>query len=130
VPRASKLSPKKDGDWSGPFLAYLRDTANVRGSAKAAGVTRQTAYARREKDPEFAAGWADAIEDAIEDLERVAQERARSVSDTLLIFLLKAHRPERYRESVRLTGGGKDGALVIELAGDATMSDLMPRGAP
>ena len=34
-------------------------------------------------------------------LHAIAMERARKQSDTMLIFLLKAHRPAVYRETVR-----------------------------
>jgi len=46
-------------------------------------------------------------------------------SDVLLIFLLKAHRPELYRESLKLLGGGQGGEIVIvRLGGGASMEDL------
>ena len=40
--------------------------------------------------------------DALDILEAVAVQRAITISDTLLIFLLKSHRPEVYRETVTL----------------------------
>ena len=74
---------------------------NVALAAQGAGVTRMSAYRERKRNPEFAAAWEDAREAAAERLEAAAYERARNVSDTLLIFLLKSHKPERYRESVQ-----------------------------
>jgi hypothetical protein len=79
-------------------LSVLRDTCNVRASCHAAGISRQAAYDYRDKDKAFRKQWADAIEDGIEVLEAAARQRAMSISDTLLIFLLKAHRPEVYRD--------------------------------
>lgn len=108
-------TPKKaagDGDWQPVFLKVLSTTANVRASCKAAGIVRTYAYAAREADPDFAAAWNNALEDATDDLEEVARRRAKRVSDTLLIFLLKAHRPEKFRETVRNEHVGKDGGAL------------------
>src|SRR3546814_693854 len=73
--------------------------------------------------PGFAAEWADALEAAIDALDAEARRRAldgvevphfhqgrvagtvRKYSDSLLMFLLRAHRPDRYRE--RPAGGSE-----------------------
>jgi len=96
------LTPKKGsarprtGDWRLAFLATLGITANVAGACGAAGVSRQAAYAARARHAGFRAAWDDALAHAVDTLEAVAWERARTSSDTLLIFLLKAHRRELY----------------------------------
>ena len=106
------LTPKKDQEieladpsperaWFPLFLASLRNSGNVRAACKAAGISRETAYDNRRSNAVFAQAWAEAIEDACDLLEAAAWVRARSTSDTLLIFLLKAHRPEKYRETTR-----------------------------
>jgi hypothetical protein len=102
--RSADAAPQRTRrrDWSARFLEVLRSTCNVRLSADAAGIDRDTAYRRRGRDPRFAARWAQAEQDGIDVLEAEARRRALSVSDTLLIFLLKAPRPERYRESIRI----------------------------
>ena len=97
-----KLSPKKADEWRPVFLEVLRNSANVRAACQKAGITRQAAYKSRAASDEFRAEWDVAIEDAIDVLEAVAQDRARKSSDTLLIFLLKAHRPAKYRETTRV----------------------------
>jgi hypothetical protein len=84
--------------WVPAFIATLRNTCNVRASCQAAGIARSKAYDHRDADKAFAKEWADAIEDGIEVLEAAARQRALGTSDTLMIFLLKAHRPEVYRE--------------------------------
>lgn len=71
---------------------------NVALAAQGAGINRATAYKERDKSPEFAKAWDDAKAAAIERLEAAAFERARSASDTLLIFLLKSHKAEIYRD--------------------------------
>ncbi len=87
-------------DWTPRFLELIRGTGNVRLAADGAGVDRTTPYARAARDPRFAEAWARAEQDAIDVLEAEARRRALSASDALLMFLLRAHRPERYRESV------------------------------
>ncbi len=102
----SQLTPKKG--WEVRFLAILRDSCNVRLACHGAGITRQCAYKRRGKSPAFAAAWAEAEDESVELLEAKARSRAMEQSDTLMIFLLKAHRPKKYRENyqVDLTSGG------------------------
>jgi hypothetical protein len=111
----SKPTPKKprvkpthppttgDGDWGPAFLACLRNSANVRESCKKAKIDRPTAYRRKANDPDFARQWQDAMDDATDDLEKAARARAKKNSDTLLIFLLKCHRPEVYRDRMEFT---------------------------
>ena len=100
--RLRKLTPKKGsagprtGDWRVVFLATLGLTANVAGACRAAGVSRQAAYAARARHADFRERWDGDLQDALDMLEAVAWERARTSSDTLLIFLLKAHRRELY----------------------------------
>jgi hypothetical protein len=115
------------------FIAALRNTANVRASAQAAGVDRKTAYNWRNTSTAFAAQWDEAIEDAVDTLEAAAVKRARDgveepvyqggemvgtvtkYSDTLLIFLMKAHRPKMYRETVKSEITGPDGGPMVML---------------
>ena len=99
TPKKRKPAKKRSaGEWRPLFLATLAQTANVRASCQKAGISREQAYNHRDKDKEFAKQWEDAMEDAIEVLEESARLRALGISDTLMIFLLKAHRPEKYRE--------------------------------
>ena len=113
--------------WRGAFLASLAVAGTVTRACRLAGVGRQTAYDFRRRDPDFAAEWKDALEDACDALELEARKRAmegverpvyqggklvghtREYSDLLLIFLLKANRPEKYRESHKLEVTGPNG---------------------
>ena len=88
--------------WTERFLEVFASTGNVLLSANAAGVSRDAPYKLAKRDPEFAADWARARDDAVDQLEGEARRRALAGSDTLLMFLLRAHRPERYRETVRI----------------------------
>ncbi len=116
---------KSARDWAPRFLKALAATANIKAACEAAKVPRKTVYRRRNSDQVFAEAMADALDDAVDDMELEARRRAfegtekpvfqggaevgriREYSDTLAIFLLKAHRPEKYRErhEVRHTGG-------------------------
>jgi len=106
------------------FLRALALGSTVSNAAATAGISRRRVYELREDDAEFAAAWASAIEEGTDLLEDEATRRAyrgvdtpciyrgkigdtyRTYSDTLLIFLLKARRPEKYRErfTQELTG--------------------------
>ena len=106
------------------FLKKLAEMPNVARAARLCGVTRQTAYAHRDKDESFSKAWDDAIEEGIEKLEEVAMRRAKKQSDTLLIFLLKAHRPDLYREQVKVSGHLTWEQIVREAqADDDSVSD-------
>lgn len=108
--------PAKIRVWQAAFITALGTNGNVTDSARAAGVDRPHAYAVRDKDPVFAAQWKDALYRASDVLEAEARRRAvegfeepvyqggvrvgaiRRYSDNLLITLLKAAKPEKYRE--------------------------------
>ena len=92
------------GDWKPVFLAALRKMPNVMKAARFAGISRRTAYLARDDDPAFAEEWDDAVGDAIEDIEARTIQMAKGTdtkANALRIFLLKAYKPERYRDSWR-----------------------------
>lgn len=93
--------PTSEKAWRLRFLDALRMHGVVTRAALAAGIHRDTAYFERQRDPLFAQEWVDALDRGADMLEDTAKQRAYEGSDTLLIFLLKAHRPERYRETTR-----------------------------
>ena len=97
-------------------MRCLAEGWSVTRAAAKAGMGRMTAYDWRERDPEFAAAWDQAIEDGTDKLEDEAHRRAfhgtdkpvyqskelvghiREYSDTLAIFLLKARRPDKFKD--------------------------------
>ena len=85
-------------DWAPLFLEALQHSGMVTQAVKAAGISRRTAYARKARDAGFATAWEEAVDVATEQLEAEAVRRAIDGSDTLMIFLLKARRPEVYVE--------------------------------
>ena len=96
------------------FLSELRRTGNVSAAARRAKRARGGFYRDRDRDPAFAADWADALEEATDWLELEAVRRAvegteedrfyqgtavgtvTRYSDGLLMFLLKARRPSSF----------------------------------
>jgi hypothetical protein len=106
------------------FLDHLATCCHVGQSCEKAGVNRKTAYAWRKGDEEFAAAWEQAMKDGFIALEDEMHRRGyqgvdkpvfhngaevatvKDYSDTLAIFLAKAHNPEKYRErtDVNITG--------------------------
>lgn len=127
--RTRRRTPKKEV-WRPLFIQELARTCNVSASAIKAGVDRRTVYNARESDPEFAAAWDEALEVGVELMEAEARRRAfdgtlrpvfqggeevgrvREYSDTLAIFLLKAHRPEKYRDNAKVVVAGDPTAPV------------------
>lgn len=113
------------------FLEDFRRRGNVSAACETVGVPRRTLYRWREGDAAFAAAFAEAEVEATECLEEEARRRAvegvtnekgifhhgkligthveTNYSDTLLIFLLKARAPEKYRERVDVKHGGSIG---------------------
>ena len=114
----TKVTPQKKK----AFLESLSSCGNVTLAARESGITRQEWYRERADDEKFAATWEGAVQLGVEALEDEARRRAvdgvdepvfyqgkvsghvRKYSDTLLIFLLKAHKPEKYRERHEITG--------------------------
>lgn len=115
---------KPPQDWQERFLTALANTGVVRVASAFSGAGRSTAYRERDRNPSFAEAWDDAMDDACDLMELEARRRAMNgverpvsirvgtddqgrplyklhsiteYSDTLLIFLLKGARPERYR---------------------------------
>lgn len=121
--------PKKDTAWQEQFISLLSQTCNVTLSAKGAGINPATAYKQRERNKEFAKRWKDAKRQAVELLEAEAWKRARTTSDTLLIFLLKANKPRKYRETQRHEHTGADGgAIKVETTYQAILDALRGDG--
>lgn len=106
------------------FLLAFRESANVRAACLAAGIGRRTVYTWRDEYPAFAAQWTEAEAEAVDVLEahawsratrgttrehsifyqgeRVGKDVVTEYSDTLLIFLLKAHRPDKYADRLNV----------------------------
>lgn len=132
-----------DRPWKGPFLAAFAITGNVSEAARRVGISRVHASNTRHTDEQFDRAWVEAEEIATDLLEEIAWNRARVgeprrlvrtkydeqgntsevvveetnvISNALLITLLKARRPEKYRERFehRVTGA-EGGPIRVEV---------------
>jgi uncharacterized protein YbjQ (UPF0145 family) len=79
------------------FLAGIAKGLKIFEAAKLAKMHRQR-HSEWMQDEKYAQAFREAHEQAIEELEAEADRRAKKGSDLLLIFRLKALRPEMYRE--------------------------------
>lgn len=125
------------------FLAELRETCNVTKAAQAAGVSSSAVYSLRRSDVLFAERWEEALQEGIDLLEHEAHRRAfRGVeepvfyqgsecgsvtkySDQLAMFLLKAHRPEKYRERSEVKQEVSGGLQLNETSRAARLASLL-----
>lgn len=121
--RGQRLSKSERTAKQTIFLKAFRIMGNMRAACLQADVTRQTAYEWLKSDPTFADSFKEAEGEAVEFLEAEAFRRAvtgidrpvvsrgeavygkdgellttKEYSDPLLTLLLKAHKPEKYRE--------------------------------
>src|SRR5260370_42537147 len=108
------------------FLSAYSETCSITSAARAAGLGRTVHYDWLAKDEGYRKAFAKAHEQAADALEDEAVRRAhegtekpitvagqreivREYSDTLLIFLLKAIRPAKYRERFDEGAAGGNG---------------------
>lgn len=144
----TKFTPKKG--WQDAFLTALAACGIITDACTAAGITRQAAYHARKRSASFAAAWDDAVDQAADVMEREAFRRAvegvekpvfgslgtgqgsgeigriQEYSDTLLIFLLKGARPEKFRERSDVRHSGK--VDVSGLSDDELRSIIEDKG--
>lgn len=115
------------------FIEALASSGVVLAAVRAAGVSRSVVYEWRAADEAFRSAWLVALDDSSDLLEaeavrRAARGTARPVfyrgnqvgsiteySDALLMFLLKARRPETYRDQATVRHEGR----VSTVVGDA-----------
>lgn len=104
-------------DEKAKFIKKLKSThGNVSRACRAVGISRTAAYDHKKADENFARLWDETIEAVSDEMEREAYRRAvqgtikpvyykgekvgeiREFSDSLLQFMLKGNRPEKFRE--------------------------------
>jgi len=138
VDRSDRTAKKRQA-----FLAALAETANVLKSSEIARIARRTVYDWKSADSEFADAWERALDIGTDALEDEAVRRAhdgvdepvfyqgkacgvvRKYSDTLLIFLLKGRRPEKYRDRPSHATGVPDDGPVFFKVTVPVMSDKL-----
>jgi hypothetical protein len=112
------------------FLASLKETCNITKACELSGLSRTTAYDWRGDDPDFAVDWQKALDVAADLLEEEAVRRAKDgtlkpvyqggelvghiqeYSDTLMIFLLKGAKPQKYMERRAVEASGPSGGPI------------------
>jgi hypothetical protein len=112
------------------FLAVYSEAGNISQAAELANVNRCMHYTWMGKSEKYREAFQGAMEMAADRLEQEARRRAvngvsepvfykgeqcgtiQRYSDTLLIFLLKGIRPEKYRERFGHEITGKDGGPI------------------
>lgn len=132
------MAKGENGKWNKAakekFLKKLSKTGNVSEAARSVDASRQGAYQLRARDPAFAEAWDSALEEAADLLELVAFNRAvegevtpvyfqgkcvgevRKYSNTLLMTLLSAIRPEKYGKRAAADSAGSPPDLAERLA--------------
>lgn len=106
------IDPTPPYMWRPVFLNVLSRIGTVAGAARATGVSVPSVNAARRRDPEFNLQVEEARQLAVDYLEQVAWDRATRHSDQLLMFLLKAHRPDVYNRATRSELSGPDGGPI------------------
>lgn len=112
------------------FLSAYSECGNITKATELSGVSRAAHYKWMKDDDLYKQFFKDAEEEAAERLETEARRRAvdgtdkpvfyqgskcgtiREYSDTLLMFLLKGAKPNKYRDNATLELTGKDGGPV------------------
>jgi hypothetical protein len=113
------------------FLADFRQHGNATTAAEACELSRDTPYQWRKRDQKFRAAWEEAEIEATDRLEAEAHRRAVEgvtrnrysrdgnlileetvYSDRLLMFLMKARDPGKYREHFALEHSGPHGGPI------------------
>jgi hypothetical protein len=115
--RARARKPRRD--WRPAFLKGFAKAGTVTGGCEKAHVARTTAYRERQRDEKFALAWADVEAGVTLQLESRAVELALGGDVRLIEFLLKARKPDVYREHHQVELAGPDGGPVkLEPLGD------------
>ncbi len=85
------------------FLKVLANTSNVRESCRQAKVTRSAVYVWRNRDEQFRAEWAEALEEGLDRVEMAGFTHAIAGDPRLIQFFLSRRRPKEYGRYRELT---------------------------
>lgn len=114
---------------AGKFIEFLKSTPNVLEAARSVGMSSSRVYELKKEDKEFSISWDAAIDIGLQNMEQVLLDRVLNGveegiiedgkvvkgrvrhSDALMMFLMKAHNPKKYRERHEITGA--NGAPLV-----------------
>ncbi|MBF0865061.1 MAG: hypothetical protein ABF932_11535 [Gluconobacter potus] len=141
---SGKCSLRREQSWERKkrFLEHLSVSGNISEAGRVAEVRRSTLYLWKDTDKEFSSRWEEALEEAADALEAEARRRAvegydepityagrvvcdpdtgnpivrKRYSDGLMAFLLRAHRPSRFRAGME--SEGRSGTISINISSD------------
>lgn len=148
----AERKPEVRGDWKARFIDAFREHRKVTVAMSVSGVSRSALYEARHTDTDFGAAWLEVEEEIVEELEAEAYRRAvtgvqkplvsagkyvtdvTEYSDSLLTLLLRARRPERYRERHTVEHSGEvthtqTTAIVLDPELSKQALDLLSRAA-
>lgn len=94
------------------LLRHLAQGKSIGAACKATKIGRRTYYNWRDADEIFATRADDAIEDGTDVIEDNALTQAKRGAQTLMVLILKARRPEKYRERVDAQISGPGGGPI------------------
>jgi hypothetical protein len=107
------------------FIRLLAQGCRVRDAAASVAIHYSTLYRRRDVDPEFAKRWEDATRVKVDHLIKEAERRAMGGSDKLLVFLLQAYQPERFKQRTAIEHEGALSLQVVTGLPDTPVDDLL-----
>lgn len=85
---------------------YASGNHTISSAAKALNITRATVFNARRNDPEFAEALEKARESMLDAVEDMIHELGRAGNLTALFGVLRAWRPQRWRENVAVSHSG------------------------
>jgi len=125
------VTPRQSVQRKKVFLDHFRVQGNISRTCRAIGLNRSTVYEWQETDDQFVHDFRQAELEATETMEAEAYRRAvdgtakpvfhqgmqcgtvQEYSDTLLIFMLKARNPAKYREKSETEVTVKGGVTIL-----------------
>ncbi|MCC7304750.1 MAG: helix-turn-helix domain-containing protein [Alphaproteobacteria bacterium] len=135
----SELHPVFTPEKRAQFLEELINYPNITAACEKIGVSRRTVYNERNANAGFKKAWEEAMKLGIGALEDEAHRRAfkgvlkitkhgtyLEYSDTLAIFLLKAHDPERYKDRSHSEVEGKGNYTLNVVTGVPAITEQNP----
>lgn len=107
------------------FLRLLAMGCRVRDAAASVAIHYSTLYRWRDTDPAFAKRWEDATRIKVDHLIKEAERRAMSGSDRLLMFMLQAYEPDKFKQRSAVEHQGGFALQVISGVPSDEVDDLI-----